>query len=65
VFAPTTVLNLKLAFKEAFKLKKPVGLKKALELSLQSFSGKHHRGLDDAKNTAKLLPLIIGTIKTV
>lgn len=57
-FSLETVLNLKVAFKEARKLKKPVGLKKALEMSLISFSGDHHRGLDDARNTAKLLPYI-------
>lgn len=57
-FSPTTALNLKVAFKQAQNLKKPVGLKKALEISFQPFSGNHHRGLNDAKNTAKLLPFI-------
>ncbi|MGA4607820.1 exonuclease domain-containing protein [Pseudoalteromonas maricaloris] len=57
-FSPSTTLNLKVAFKEARNLKKKVGLKRALEISNLSYEGSHHRALDDAKNTAKLLPLI-------
>ncbi|MFY8351631.1 exonuclease domain-containing protein [Pseudoalteromonas sp. SSM20] len=57
-FSPSTTLNLKIAFKEARNLKKKVGLKRALEIANLSYEGNHHRALDDAKNTAKLLPLI-------
>lgn len=57
-FSPSTTLNLKLAFKEARKLKKKVGLRKALEISNIPYEGNHHRALDDAKNTAKLLAFI-------
>lgn len=57
-FSPSLNLNLKEAFKVSRKLKKKVGLKKALEISNIPFEGNHHRALDDAKNTAKLLPLI-------
>lgn len=57
-FSPSTTLNLKIAFKEARNLKKKVGLKRALEIANLSLEGSHHRAVDDAKNTAKLLPLI-------
>lgn len=57
-FSPSTTLNLKIAFKETRNLKKKVGLKRALEIVNLSYEGSHHRALDDAKNTAKLLPLI-------
>jgi inhibitor of KinA sporulation pathway (predicted exonuclease)/plasmid maintenance system antidote protein VapI len=57
-FKPSINLNLKIAFKEARNLKKKVGLKRALEIANLSYEGSHHRALDDAKNTAKLLPLI-------
>lgn len=57
-FSPSLNLNLKEAFKVSLKLKKKVGLKKALEISNIPFEGNHHRALDDVKNTAKLLPLI-------
>nr|WP_286364790.1 MULTISPECIES: exonuclease domain-containing protein [Pseudoalteromonas] len=57
-FKPSINLNLKIAFKEARNLKKKVGLKRALEIANISYDGSHHRALDDAKNTAKLLPLI-------
>lgn len=62
-FSPPTTLNLKVAFKEARNLKKKVGLKRALEIENFSYEGNHHRALDDAKNTAKLLPLIFNDIK--
>ncbi|MCB4438068.1 hypothetical protein LHL20_17695 [Alteromonas sp. McT4-15] len=57
-FSPSLNLNLKEAFKVSRNLRKKVGLKKALEISNISYKGNHHRALDDAKNTAKLLPLI-------
>ncbi|WP_462163179.1 3'-5' exonuclease [Pseudoalteromonas xiamenensis] len=57
-FTPATVINLKKVFKVVNKLKKPVGLKKALELSSYGLIGSNHRALDDARNTAKLLRLM-------
>lgn len=54
-FSPVNFLNLKKAFKEVSGLKKLVGLKKAMEISKGSFSGTHHRALDDAKNAANIL----------
>lgn len=60
-FTPTIKLNLKVVFKESGNLKKKVGLKRALQISNLSYEGNHHRALDDAKNTAKLLPLIFNS----
>ncbi|MEM7802033.1 MAG: hypothetical protein AAF633_22760, partial [Chloroflexota bacterium] len=35
-----------------------VGFRKALRLEEMTFEGRYHRGIDDAKNSAKLLKLI-------
>ncbi|WP_339488383.1 exonuclease domain-containing protein [Pseudomonas sp. EL_65y_Pfl2_R95] len=52
-------LNLKKTFAQARKLQQPVGLHTALQLSGISFSGQQHRALCDARNTARLLPLVL------
>ena len=52
-------INLK---KEFSKIKnvKPLGMKRALEMMKIPLEGTHHRGIDDAKNIAKLARIIIG-----
>ncbi|OKY27567.1 hypothetical protein BI291_08725 [Thalassotalea sp. PP2-459] len=62
-FSPDAALNLKKIFKKVNKLKKPVGLARALELCQCEFEGSHHRALDDARNTVKLLPFIFSNTK--
>lgn len=52
-------LNLKQAFSDARQLPRQVGLKKALQLAGLSFHGQQHRALGDARNTARLLPLVL------
>lgn len=52
-------LNLKKSFAEVRKLQRPVGLNTALQLAGLSFSGQQHRALSDARNTARLLPLVL------
>jgi len=52
-------LNLKQRFAKARQLARPVGLNAALQLAGISFSGQQHRALNDARNTARLLPLVI------
>lgn len=52
-------LNLKQRFGEARQLKCPVGLNAALQLAGLSFQGQQHRALEDARNTARLLPLVL------
>lgn len=62
-FSPDAVLNLKKTFKKVNKLKKPIGLARALELCQCDYDGSHHRALDDARNTVKLLPFILSNPK--
>ncbi|MBD9484202.1 3'-5' exoribonuclease [Pseudomonas sp. PDM14] len=50
--------NLKQRFSEARQLTRPVSLTTALQMAGLSFSGQQHRALEDARNTARLLPLI-------
>jgi len=54
-------INLKQRFIEARKLQRPLGLNGALQLAGMQFNGQQHRALVDARNTARLLPLILPT----
>ena len=53
-------LNLKRLFTERQSLAKKPGLGKALRLAGLDFDGTPHRGIDDARNIARLLPYIFG-----
>jgi inhibitor of KinA sporulation pathway (predicted exonuclease) len=53
-------VNLKQLFSEAQGLSKRYGMAEALQLAGIELEGTHHRGIDDAKNIAKLLPFILG-----
>jgi inhibitor of KinA sporulation pathway (predicted exonuclease) len=53
-------LNLKKLFAEQQHLRKKPGLGEAVRLARLDFSGTHHRGIDDARNIARLLPYIFG-----
>lgn len=48
-------VNLKRRFAKARKIKE-VGMARALQMVGMPLDGAHHRGLDDARNIAKLLP---------
>lgn len=48
-------LNLKRSFAQARGIKE-VGMAQALQLVGLALEGTHHRGLDDARNIARLLP---------
>lgn len=52
-------VNLKKLFSEAQGLQKRLGMVKALEMAGLPLGGTHHRGIDDARNIAKLLPYIL------
>lgn len=52
-------VNLKLRFAQARQLQRPMGLNAALQLAGMQFSGQQHRALADARNTGRLLPLIL------
>jgi inhibitor of KinA sporulation pathway (predicted exonuclease) len=51
--------NLKNHFAQARQLTKPIGLKSALHLAGFQFTGQQHRALTDARNTARLVPLVL------
>lgn len=53
-------LNLKRAFSERLGEARPYGLGQALRRVGLRFEGTAHRGIDDARNIARLLPLILG-----
>lgn len=59
LLAAAPYLNLKQAFAKARQLPRPVGLHSALQLAGLQFQGQQHRALEDARNTARLLPLVL------
>ncbi len=52
-------INLKQRFAKARHLQRPTGLNGALHLAGMHFCGQQHRALEDARNTARLLPLTL------
>ncbi|MCB9528694.1 MAG: 3'-5' exonuclease [bacterium] len=52
--------NLKSAFSARARTRRRYGLKAALDRAGLTFEGTHHRGLDDARNVARLLPWCLG-----
>jgi inhibitor of KinA sporulation pathway (predicted exonuclease) len=52
-------MNLKQRFAKARRLDRPLGLNGALQLAGLQFTGQQHRALEDARNTARLLPLVL------
>jgi inhibitor of KinA sporulation pathway (predicted exonuclease) len=53
--------NVKRLFGERLGFAKKYGLTEALAKVGLSFAGTHHRGIDDARNIAALLPFVFGT----
>ena len=56
-------LNVKRLMAERQKLAKKPGLGQAIKLANLEFAGTHHRGIDDARNIARLLPYIFGELQ--
>lgn len=52
-------LNIKKQFSETQQLKKKYGMAGALRKAGIPLEGTHHRGIDDARNMAKLMPYIV------
>ncbi|MEG3838759.1 3'-5' exonuclease [Microcoleus sp. herbarium14] len=52
-------INLKQLFTEKQGLRKRHGMAQALQLAGLPLEGTHHRGIDDARNIAKLLPYLL------
>ncbi|MEM7244136.1 MAG: 3'-5' exonuclease [Acidobacteriota bacterium] len=57
---PEEHVNLKALFAERRGLRRGVGMGKALRMMDLPLEGTHHRGIDDARNIARLLPAIVG-----
>ena len=53
-------INLKQAFSDALGTRKRFGMARALRRMRIPLVGTHHRGIDDARNIAKLLPVCLG-----
>ncbi len=47
-------------FSRSQGLKKKQGMAEALKLCGLKLEGAHHRGIDDARNIARMLPWIVG-----
>lgn len=54
--------NLKRQMTQRHHLAKPLGLAAATRAAGLQFAGTHHRGIDDARNIARLLPYIVGDL---
>jgi inhibitor of KinA sporulation pathway (predicted exonuclease) len=57
----SSYLNIKTLLPLRLKLKRELGMKKALDKLGIPLEGTHHRGVDDAKNIAKILRSIFAT----
>lgn len=57
---PAPHLNIKKAFSASQGINKRQGMAQALNLAGIPLEGRHHRGIDDARNMAKLMPYILG-----
>jgi inhibitor of KinA sporulation pathway (predicted exonuclease) len=55
-------LNIKQAFAKRVGIKRGLGMKAALEVAGLPMLGTHHRGIDDARNIAALLPTALGVV---
>ena len=53
-------LNVKRLFSERSATRKKFGLAEAIRKVGLDFAGTHHRGIDDARNNARLLPFVFG-----
>lgn len=58
---PDGHLNLKQQFSDRLGVRKRFGMAGALRKVGLDLQGTHHRGIDDARNIAKLLPYAVGT----
>ena len=56
-------VNAKRLMAERHLLRKKPGLSDAVRLVGLEFVGTHHRGIDDARNIARLLPYIFGNLR--
>jgi inhibitor of KinA sporulation pathway (predicted exonuclease) len=55
-------LNIKQAFSDALGTRKRFGMSRALKRLGLPLAGTHHRGIDDARNIARILPYAVGAL---
>lgn len=55
-------VNIKVLFSKTQDLKKRFGMDGALKKAGLALDGTHHRGIDDARNMARLMPYITGRL---
>lgn len=55
-------LNIKKAFSDALGTRKGFGMARALKRLGLPLTGTHHRGIDDARNIARILPYAVGAL---
>jgi inhibitor of KinA sporulation pathway (predicted exonuclease) len=55
--------NIKQLFAQSQGLSKKPGLGEAVRLAGLEFAGTHHRGIDDARNIARLMPWALGRVR--
>lgn len=53
--------NVKRLFAQRQQRAKKPGLGEAVQMAGLAFAGRHHRGIDDARNIVRLLPYVFGT----
>ena len=56
-------LNIKIRFSEKQGFSKKYGMSQALSICKIQLNGVHHRGIDDARNMARLAPYIFGNAR--
>lgn len=57
---PLEPINLKAEFSRRIGQRRRVGMAEAVSRAGLTLEGTHHRGIDDARNIARLLPFILG-----
>ncbi len=56
-------INIKVLLSKTLNMNKGIGMKRAMEKLNISLDGTHHRGVDDANNSAKILWWILNNKK--
>lgn len=56
---PAEHLNLKRLFQQRHRMRRAPGMSEALQKVRLPLEGRHHRGIDDARNITRLLPFVL------
>ncbi len=61
---PDDHLNLKRLFQTIHRMRRPIGMAEALKKCGLTLEGRHHNGLDDARNIARMLPTLMASSRS-